>query len=99
MVENFVRVERYEDGVLVNSQTYPKPPEQFNAETITERAVQALATNATIVTAADEFLAIPAPTNAQLAAQVRDLTTAAKLAAQQRNGLVRLALQRFDSAD
>ena len=57
----------------------------------------AKADNATIIAGADTYLAIGAPTNAQIAAQVRSLTTAARWAAQQRNGLIRLALGEFDS--
>lgn len=59
--------------------------ERANEATIQQRATGALATNAT-------FLAIASPTNAQIAAQVKALT-------RQNNGLIRLALRRFDSAD
>lgn len=77
--------ERYENGVVVESYMVAKPVEQFNAETVVERAEQALADNA-------EFIALASPTNAQAVAQVRALT-------RQVNGLIRLALNRFDSAD
>lgn len=56
-----------------------------NESTIRQRADSALATNTT-------FLGIASPTNAQIAAQVKALT-------RQNNGLIRLALRRFDSAD
>lgn len=85
MVEDFIRYERYEDGVLVESYTTPKPVEQFNAETIVERAGTALANNA-------EYLALGTPTNAQAAAQIEALT-------RQVNALIRLVLNRFESAD
>lgn len=85
MAEDFIRYQRWADGELVEDYTVPKPTEQFNAETITERAVAALADNAA-------FLDIEAPTNAQALAQIKALT-------RQANGLIRLALQRFDSAD
>lgn len=57
--------------------------ERANETTIRTQADQALATNAT-------FLGIASPTNAQVAAQVKALT-------RQSNGLIRLALRRFDA--
>lgn len=59
--------------------------EQVNETTIRDRATTALADN-------KAFLAIASPTNAQNAAQVKALT-------RQVNGLIRMVLRRFESAD
>ena len=99
MAENFIRIQRWENGQLVEDYTVAKPAEQFNAETLRERAVAALATNATIVSGADDYLALASPSQAQVVAQVRALTQAARAAALQRNGIIRLTLQAFDSID
>jgi hypothetical protein len=87
MAENFTRIQRWDNGVLVEDYTVPKPVEQFNQETITERAEAALADNLAFLDIALQDL-----TQAQVAVQVRALT-------RQCNGLIRLVLQRFDSAD
>jgi hypothetical protein len=85
MAENFTRIQRWDNGVLVEDYTVPKPVEQFNAETITEQAVQALVDNRA-------FLAIDPPTQVQVLAQVRDLT-------RQNNRIIRMLLQAFDGTD
>lgn len=59
--------------------------EDANKRTVEDRAQQALTGNAA-------FLASPAPTAAQVAAQVRALT-------RQSNALIRLALGKFDATD
>lgn len=59
--------------------------EQNNEATIRDRADTALATNAAFLNRAN-------PTNAQVVEQVKALT-------RQNNGLIRLALRRFDATD
>jgi hypothetical protein len=85
MADPNVTVERYEDGVLVDTQTFAKPVDQFNRETIEERAIAALANNAA-------FIDLASPTNAQAVAQVKDLS-------RQVNGIIRILLNRLESAD
>jgi hypothetical protein len=85
MAENFTRIQRWDNGQLVEDYTVAKPAEQFNAETITEQAQQALVDNRA-------FLDITSPTNAQVLAQVKALT-------RQNNKIIRLLLQRFDSTE
>jgi hypothetical protein len=80
---------------------------ESNRATIEAAVAEALAQNRTIVTGGDDYLAghitLPAsPTTAQTVAavkaygtQVRALTIAAQWAAQQRNGLIRLALGQY----
>lgn len=63
-----------------------------NLQAIRTQAAAAMTVNNQVITAADTYLALSAPTNAQVVAQVKALTTAAKIAAQQRNALIRLAL-------
>lgn len=82
-----------------------------NRRTVEQAVTEALAQNRTIVTGADSYLAGhitlgASPTTAQVAAavkayglQVKALTTAAKWSAQQRNGLIRLALNQLDATD
>jgi hypothetical protein len=83
MAETTYTVERYENGVLVESQTFTKPTEQVNQETLMERAVAAMTSNA-------DFLALASPTNAQAVAQVQSLT-------RQVNAIIRLlVVQKFD---
>lgn len=85
MAENFTRVQRWDNGVLVEDYTVPKPLTQYNAETLRERAATALTNNA-------DFLALASPTQAQAVAQIKALT-------RQVNGLIRLGLDRLDSID
>ena len=85
MAENFTRVQRWDNGELVEDYTVAKPVEQFNAETITEQAVAALVDNRA-------FLAITSPTQVQVLAQVRDLT-------RQNQRIIRMLLQAFDAVD
>lgn len=66
-----------------------------NRTAIEQAVANALAQNRTIVSGADTYLAIASPTNAQIAAQVRSLTTAAKWAARQRNGIIRLVINQY----
>ena len=77
----------------------PDPVMVATESSIRSQVDAALATNQTIITGADTYLANANPTNAQVAAQARALTQAAKAAAQQRNKLIRLALGRFDGTD
>ena len=73
----------YTDGVLVSSAPAPpRPAESVHADTLRERAQQALVTNRT-------FLALASPTNAQTLAQVRHLTRVTQ-------GLLRFELADFD---
>lgn len=70
-------VETYDNsGNLIATRTVDIPPEIANAQTLRDRAIQALAANAT-------FLAVASPSNAQIAAQVKALT-------RQVNGVMRL---------
>lgn len=80
------RISNYDTALLAAEagETLPRV-ESANEATIRDRTSGALATNAT-------FLGLASPTNAQIAAQVKAL-------ARQNNGLIRLALRRFDSAD
>jgi hypothetical protein len=87
MADNFTRIQRWDNGVLVEDYTVPKPVEQFNAETITEQAVAALVDNTAFLDVALGDL-----TQAQVAIQVRALT-------RQNNQIIRLVLQRFDSTE
>lgn len=73
--------------------------EESNKRTIEAQAAAAKADNAAIIDGADTYLAIASPTNAQIAAQVRSLTQAARMAAQQRNGLIRMALADYSGTD
>ena len=82
-----------------------------NRRTIQAAVAEALAQNRTIASGGDTYLAghitLPtSPTTAQTVAavkaygvQVRALTIAAQWAAQQRNGLIRLALNELDGTD
>ena len=82
MAVSQVRVERWVDGVLVDTRMVTRPAVDVNADTIRERAGAALTTNA-------DFLALGSPSNAQVLAQVRALT-------RQVNGIIRLTLVRLD---
>lgn len=82
MPDTTMTIETYKDGVLIATSTRDLPPEQIAAATIRERAVAGLTANAT-------YLALAAPTNAQVAAQVKALT-------KECNGLIRLLLGRLD---
>lgn len=77
----------------------PPGPAQVNADAIAKAAASALATNRAILNGADTYLAIASPSAAQVAAQVRGLTQAAKALAQQNTGLIRLVLGLLDSTD
>lgn len=61
----------------------PMPPEQVAADALTKKAANALTANAT-------YLAIPTPTNAQVAAQVALLT-------REVNALIRLVVGKLDA--
>lgn len=65
---------------------------EANRTAIEQAAAAAMADNDTIIAGADTYLAIASPTNAQVVAQVRALTQAARMAAQQRRKLIRLQL-------
>ena len=85
MADTEIRIERYEDGQLVDTQTFARPVVDVNRDTLHERAAAALTNNA-------DFLALASPTNAQAVAQIKALT-------RQVNGLIRLGLDRLDSID
>lgn len=65
-----------QQGNLIGTTTINVPQDLVNADTLRDRAAQALATNAA-------FLAVASPTNAQTLAQVKALT-------RQVNGILRL---------
>jgi hypothetical protein len=80
----------WQASVAAHTPTHPTPEERAAGEagnevTVRDQASAALATNAT-------FLGIASPTNAQTAAQVKALT-------RQVDGLIRLAVGRFDGTD
>lgn len=70
-----------------------------NESTIRDKAAQALTANATDIAANDTFLAITSPTNAQVSAQVKELTRQSTRQARELNGLIRLVLRRFDGTE
>lgn len=73
-------------GALICTSVEPIPTvEDINTETLRSRAAAALAANAT-------FLALGAPTNAQVLAQVQRLT-------RECSALIRLAVNLLDSTD
>lgn len=80
-------VERWEDGVLIESVvvSYESASTFDNQETLHSRARSAIVANR-------DFLALASPSNLQNAAQVRSLT-------QQMNALIRLTLGQLDSTD
>lgn len=73
--------------------------ERTNETTIRDQADAALAANKTDVATNVTYLAITSPTNAQVAAQVKELTRQSTRQARQINALIRLALGRFDATD
>jgi hypothetical protein len=81
----FTRYAVFDDrGVRVGEEATAKlSAEEQNQQTLTTRAVAALAAN-------DAFLAVGSPTNAQVLAQVRVLT-------RECSALIRLALQQYDT--
>ena len=70
-----------------------------NDETLRARADSALTANTNDIAANDLFLAIASPTNAQNAAQVKELTRQSTRQARELNALIRLVLGRLDSTD
>lgn len=77
--------EVWENDVLVGTEPYEVPDEVVAWEQIVLAAETALGTNRT-------YLAVPVPTNAQVAAQVRALT-------QQNVKIIRLLLNKLDGTD
>ena len=80
-----VPMERYENGVLVDTTLVPVPRELVNADAIRATALNALAANRT-------YVALATPTAAQTTAQVKALT-------RQMNGVIRLLLNQLDGTD
>lgn len=74
-------------------------PAQANADAIQKAAASALATNRAIVSGADTYLAVTSPSAAQVAAQTRSLTQAAKALSQQNTALIRMVLGLLDGTD
>lgn len=73
------------DGAGKILASVPLPPERVNAKRLAEKIGSALTTNT-------EFLALTAPTNAQVVAQLKALT-------RQVSALTRLVTDRLDSLD
>jgi len=82
-----VRIYDVSDGKAIIGRDVETIPTavQVNERTIREQVAQALKANAT-------YLAIPTPTNAQIAGQVKALT-------RQMNGLIRLEVGQLDGTD
>lgn len=86
MADTHIRVEQYDpNGNLINTIFVEKELEVYNKDVIEERALTALTNNLS-------YLALEPPTQAQAVAQVDDLT-------RQINGVIRLLLNKLDSAD
>lgn len=78
-------VEIYQDGTLVESVNVSVPSDVANERTLRDQARAALQANRT-------FLALPTPTTAQNAAQIKALT-------RQANALIRMAVQDMSGTD
>lgn len=84
MAENFTRIQRWDNGVLVEDYTVAKPTEQYNTEVLRERAVAALANNKDFIDTLNANI-----TNAMAVAQIKALS-------RQNNGVIRLLLNLID---
>ncbi len=71
-------------------------PTPTNRDVIVSRARAGLAANVTAQASNATFLAIPSPTNAQNAAQVRALTQTQQTLLKECSGLIRLVLSLLD---
>jgi len=86
MAEPTTRYQRWDiDGTLVEDYEVAKSLDQFNAETLRERVLGALADNRA-------FIANASPTNADAIAAVKDLC-------RQNNALIRIIFDLFDGTD
>lgn len=68
-----------------------------NKATLTQQALAALSANLNDVATNDAALLVANPTNAQLVAQVKELTRQSTRGAKQRNALIRLLLDKLDA--
>lgn len=70
---------------------------EINRAALVDKAKAGTAANLADIATNDAFLAIAAPTNAQLAAQVKELSRQSSRQARELNALARFALDRFES--
>ena len=70
-----------------------------NENTIRDQVQNALVSNKDDIATNNTFLAIASPTNAQIAAQVRELTRQSTRQAKQINGVIRKIFERYESVD
>lgn len=109
MADTEIRVERYEDGVLVDTQTFAKPVEQFNEEVVAEDLSAALPILAALIGDGSDpagtgtLQAIKNTTNATInatpAPYIKALADALITLARNQRKQIRAEMRAFDSAD
>jgi hypothetical protein len=70
---------------------------EANRVSLVDKSTTALSNNLTDISTNDSFLAIPAPTNAQVLAQVQELTRQNSRQARELNGVIRLVINRLEA--